>query len=796
MSMFPDESQPRAPAGEPPDGTLPAAPSPFSRLPLLAGLVFAVVAEAFLVLALSGEARLSVVVLGIPLISGLFALGCCLLASVALQGRERGAWTLLGLACLGGLVAQGTRFVPLSISANLAAAPAGGYPSLASGALIAQSVGFFLAFLLFPPPARRAALLVRLGQFFDGALVVGAATVSIIYFVLLPFAQVTNGALTAAQMTTLAICVGDLLLLGGMTFALRSMGARRSPLSGALGMLGLAMLLLVGADVASMVLTPNHLAPADSPLQAIWNASYLAMGLGALLRLRSGGHRAAEAEAGSDEEGAGVWLALPFALTAAVAGSIVVDAMTRAASATQMLVALACASLLVALIGLRHLVGLFAIRRMAAQRRALERDVALAGEQVEQLRSSQLFQARARQESLNYLLDTLTRFGYGDAQARVGALERELAPLAEPVNALLERAARQSDEHGREPRLIPVLADALGRLAQGELHDLPELPAPDGSALDGLMTGVVQVRTRLMSLQATIQQYEQERSQTQQQLEQARQELAQGTQTQRQAALATEEQRKRLQAQAQAAEARVAEVEKLLRAAEERLTKERWEAEQRLKAERQALEARLQEVARSDSALLVQVRQRGEHLALRFNHQAERLHAAAATIQTAAEVAQRLARTIEETAALLEKQSAASESVEAQPPAAPLPALPPADSRQLNALQMLERLAGLRPASPGMPVPAPAPAPKPSAGAADGSAHERVAQRLRMAASRAEEIATGLLELAMQCIQAGDESARAAEEAGNLANDLEIPTLPDVAQRPMLPARAPKSRRS
>jgi hypothetical protein len=794
-------------------------------------VLLAVVAEGFLALALalSSGTHLGLVELGVPMISGLFALGSCLLVSVALQGRERGAWVLLGLACLGVLVAQGTRFVPASSNTNLPVSLAGSYPSVASLALIVQSIGFFLAFLLFPPPTQGTKALTRLGRFFDGLLVVGTGMAAVIYFVLVPLALVTDGPLSAGQLTTLAICVSDLLLLGGLTFALRSVGAGHSPLSSALGILGLAMLLLVGADFVSIVQTPGQLAPSNSPLQAVWNAGYLAVGLGALLRLRGGGRKSAdEEESALDEEGSGIWMALPFALTVVVVGVILAHALTRASSPTEMLVALVCASLLVALIGARHLVSLFESRQVAEQRRALERDVALAEERVDQLRSSQLIQARARQESLNYVMETLARFGYGDYQARVGALDRELTPLADRLNGLLEGMDRQLNDRdrGRETRLIRVLTDALGRLALGEMHDLPELPTPGGSPLDGLMMSVVQVRTRLIGLQMTVQQYEEEHYQAQQQLEAARQELEQEAQLQRQAAQemtqtleghlhserqvaqATEEQwkreRQRLQEQAQAAEARVAAAEAALHTVEQRLLTERQMHEQRLQAEREGLEERLRSAPRADPAQLAQVRQHSDLLISQFTRQAERLHTAAATIQTAAEVAQRLARTIQETAALPEIQGAgqAPASAAPQPPAAPQPAAE--QKTGLSALQMLERLAGLRAGdtTPRMPAAAPASADATRAGTGnlssgplDGQAHERVARRLGMAASRAEEIANGLLELAQQCIQAGEESARAAEEARNLPDDVDVPSIPSLIRRPLLPARTPKSGR-
>jgi hypothetical protein len=170
-------------------------------------VLLAVVAEGFLALALalSSGTHLGLVELGVPMISGLFALGSCLLVSVALQGRERGAWVLLGLACLGVLVAQGTRFVPASSNTNLPVSLAGSYPSVASLALIVQSIGFFLAFLLFPPPTQGTKALTRLGRFFDGLLVVGTGMAAVIYFVLVPLALVTDGPLSAGKLTTLAI---------------------------------------------------------------------------------------------------------------------------------------------------------------------------------------------------------------------------------------------------------------------------------------------------------------------------------------------------------------------------------------------------------------------------------------------------------------------------------------------------------------------------------------------------------------------------------------------------------------
>jgi hypothetical protein len=817
MAMFPDKPPLPARPGEKRDAADPAAaPSPARRMPLAGGMVFASVAELLLVVALafSHGGHLGLVELAVLLLSVLFALGSCLLVGVSLQGRERGAWLLLGLACLVALIAQATRFGSLSSSA----APAS-YPSLASLALIFQSFGLFLAFLLFPPPASGNSLQARLGQFVDGALVVGAALVAVIYFVLVPFVQASHGRLSAAQVTSLAMCVGDLLLLGGMTFALRSMNLRHSPGAGGLSLLGLAALLLVGADFASMIQTPNHLAPLDTPLQAFWNAAYLGIGLGALLRLRGGGGKPASAEAeeaAPQEAGSSIWLILPFALTIVVAASIVVHAITRASTSTEMLVALICASLLVALIGARHLVGLVEARQMAEQRQSLEREAALAEERAEKLRSGQLAQTRARRENLDAALDALRRFGYGDYQARVDALDRELAPLAEQLNALLEGMERQltDRDRGRETRLIRLLSDALGRLALGELYDLPELPTPGGSPLDGLLLSVVQVRNRLISLQGMIQQYERGHQEARQQVERTRQELEHEEREQRRAeraltqnleeqlhserqvAQATEEQwqreRERLRAQMQAAQTRVTELEMMLHVAEQRLVSER------LKATGQGPEAQPGDAPRPEVAQLARVRERSAHLISLLTLQAERLHSAAATLQTAAGVAQRLAHAIHETAALPELQGANQPTLATTPQ----PTDASSGSQPMSALQMLERLAAG--GAEAIPQSGSGPFVPPEGSGASGvrsasrpinePTNARVAQRLLMAAGRADEIANGLLELAKQCIQAGDESARAAKEAGSLTAEAEPPKSPGLIRRPtLLPARTPKA---
>jgi hypothetical protein len=828
MGPFPDRSKLLANTGAFPGAAPPAdTASPASRLPLAGGILFAVIAEAFLLVALtiSRGAQLGLVQLGVPIISGLFALGSCLLVSMAVQGRERGAWVLLGLACLGMLVAQGTRFLPLSPSAALTADQSASYPSIAAAALLIQSLGFFLAFLLLPPSSGRRSSLARLGLFFDGVLVVGAALVAVMYFVLVPFVQTTKGVLSTAEMTTLALCVGDLLLLGALTYALRAVDPRNHPLYSALSILGLAMFLLVGADFVNMVQTPNHLASLDSPLQAFWNAGYLAIGLGALLRLRSGGRASsAEDEPAAPLQGFNGWLALPFVLTIMVAAGIVAHAFLRAQTSTELLVSLICASLLAALLGARHLVSLVEFRQIARQRLALERELKLAEQEVEKLGTAHLAQARARRDSLNYVLDTLTRFGYGDYQARVGALERELAPLAEQLNALLDGIERQLNDRdrGRETRLLNVLTDALGRLALGELHDLPELPTPGGSPLDGLMMSVVQVRNRLMSLQGMVQQYEQEQYAAQQQLDQARQELDQETQSQRlmaqeltqnlqdqlyserQVAQATEEQwqreRQRLTAQIQAAEKRSEELETMLHGAEQRLVNERLEAEQRLKAMQPAPEILPLETPLPDPAQLAQVRQQSEYLISQFTAQAERLHTAAVTLQTAAEVAQRLSQVIQETAALPELQSASQPAKSAAP--VPVSQATPVVTQSLSALQMLERLASgqIPQTTPRMPAVtatdgAASKAAASTSGPLNELSNERVVRRLQAAASRADEIAGGLLDLAMQCIQAGDASARAATEAEKLTVSADPPRTPGLIRRTLVPPRSPKAGR-
>jgi hypothetical protein len=135
----------------------------------------------------------------------------------------------------------------------------------------------------------------------------------------------------------------------------------------------------------------------------------------------------------------------------------------------------------------------------------------------------------------------------------------------------------------------------------------------------------------------------------------------------------------------------------------------------------------------------------------------------------------------------------------AQPPAAPQVIEASAPAKSLSALQMLERLAEGRglDTTPKMPAVAPvvASASRTATGPLNESANERVARRLSAAAARADEIAGGLLELAMQCIQTGDDSASAAEEARNLTAELEPPKVPGVIPRTVVPARAPRAKR-
>ncbi len=820
-SEYPAEPDLAVEVEEPPNGPAPEAASFSGRLPLAGGILLAIVAEAFLglALALPKGPHLMLVIAGVPIISGLFALGSCLMVGVVARGRERGAWVVMGLACVGVLVAQGARFMPDGPSPIPHLSLASTYPSVASVALIAQSVGLFLAFLLFPPPMQGRATLGKLRLVSDGILIVGTALIGASYFLLLPLSQSSSGTLTPARMTTLAICIGDLLLLTGLTFALRAIDQRQTPLYGALCILGLAVLLLIGSDATSIFQTPDTPASLNSWLQATWNAGYLCIGLGAMVRLRGSGRgRAGARLASTPHEGANFWLILPFGLAILMGGAIMVHALTAETSPAQALVALVCLSLLIVLIGGHHLVGLFEVRRMREQVVLLAQEADMAEAEVEELRSGQLIQGQARQESLRQLQEVLAHFSQGEYQVRAGMLERELVPLGSSLNLFLDNIAQTlSDaserDRGREARLLRILTDALGRLALGELHDLPDLPSPAGTGLEGLVKGVVQIRTRLINLQQSLQQYNAERQEVEQRLGMARQELEQDAQAQRQMALemaknlevqlenerlvaqASEAQRQRLEAQLQAAEAQTQAAEAALKATEDMLLKERREMDQRLRAERQALEEQLRSASQPNSALAGRLRKQGEQLVAQFTSQAERLHASAAIIQTASEVARGLARSIEETAALPELQGKPQAAPESAQPATALQ--PSSQQRQLSAMQMLEKLAGLRtgdttPQPAVVPVPAALPGHK--SGPLDETSNERVIRRLRTAATRAEEIATGLYDLAKECIAAGDASLHAAEETSQLLAELARPTSA-VPLRTSLPTRAPKAGR-
>jgi hypothetical protein len=832
MSRFPDTPEDVVEAEALPDEQPVSGTSSFSgRLPLAGAIILAVVAEAFLgaALALTGGSHLSLVEVGVPIISGFFALGACLLAGLLLRGRERGAWTLMGLACLGVLVAQGAQFLPASLVSGLALS--GSYPSVASVALIAQNALLFLAFLLFPAPATERATLRGLRQFFDGVLVVGSALIGAGYFILLPLSQEQNITSTPIGLTALAICVADGLLLAGVLFALRSPTGGGNPLGGALRLLALGALLLIAADAVSLIRHPAQPSLAYSWLQLVWNAGYLFLGLGAILRLR-GESRSDLAEDAAHLVAAqrpSLWLTAPFALTVVVAGAIMLRALMGGMTAAQMLTAIAFVSLLVALIGARHLVGVFEAHRLGVEKSRLSHEAALLAQEMDRLQEGLIAESQQRQEAVAHLQDILTHVSYGAYHMRAEALDADLVPLVGALNMLLEGLEQQRTDRDRlrEARLIRTLADALGRLALGELHDLPSLPAPAGSGgIDDLIRGAIQVRSRLVTLQEQSQRYETERLELEQQMivmrhqmeeeEQARiqvaaeanqaaedhwqveYQVAQATQDQlRRDLQRTQERQRAAEEQAQAADAALQALE--AKARQERLAweRERMDIEERLRAEREALEQLRQQAPAQPAAFPTErLREQGGHLARQLGSQAERLHIAAASLQTAAEVAQRLSRTLEETAASPDLRAPA-------PVAAPAsePQTAPAVTKQLSAMQMLEKLAGLRTGDTApQPVVTPATSIPPSSGKQSGpmgeAPGERVARRLQGAAGRAEEIATGLLELAQQFIATGEETARTAEEANHLVAELE-PVVPvaSIIPKTTLPPRQPKSRR-
>ena len=832
MSRFPDAPEDVVEAEALPDEQPVSGASSFSgRLPLIGAVILAVVAEAFLgaALTLTGSGQISLVDVGVPIISGFFAFGTCLLAGLLLRGRERGAWAVMSLACLGVVVAQGAQLLPASLVSGLTLT--GSYPSVASGALIAQNFLLFLAFLLFPSFFTERATLRRLRQFFDGVLVVGSALIGAGYFILLPLLLEPGTALDAMRLTTLAICVADGLLLAGVMFAMRSPAGRGNPLSGALRLLALGALLLIVADAVSLIRHPDQPATGYSWLQVVWNAGYLCLGLGAMLRLRS--------ESRSDLGGDGndlafahrpsLWQTAPFALAVVVAGAIMVGALMGGITETQMLAAVVCVSLLVALIGARHLVGVFETHRLGLNGVLLSRDVALATQEIDRLQESLTVESQQRQAALAHIQDILTHVSYGAYHMRVEALDGELVPLVGALNMLLEGLERQRSERDRvrEARLIRTLADALGRLALGELHDLPSLPSPAGSGgVDDLIRGAIQVRSRLVNLQEQAQRYETERLELEQQMIVTRHQLEEEAQSRKQTevqvnqsvedhwrveyevAQATQDQLRRdlqraqerqraAEDQAQAAEAALQALEAKARQERLALERERVDLEERLRVERQAIEHLRQQAPTQSAAFPTErLREQGEHLARQLDSQAERLHVAAASLQTAAEVAQRLARTLQETAASSDLRGLAPAAVAA---AEPRPA--PAVTKQLSAMQMLEKLAGRR---TGDTAPQPAvtpatslpPTPGKQSGPMGEAPGERVARRLQGAAGRAEEIATGLLDLARQFIATGEETAGAAEEAKHLVAELEpVVQVPSIIPKTTLPPRQPKSRR-
>ncbi len=799
MARFPEAADPFVGEEALPEEASPGrAAALASRLPLAGAIVLAVVAEGFLglALALSDAVHLSLVEVAVPIISGLFALGGCLLAGTVLSGRERGAWMLLGFSCLGVLVAQAAQLVPLP-PGSLPIALAGAYPSVASLALIVQSIGLFLAFLLFPPPMRERGMLRRLRFFFDGVLVLGSALVGALYFILVPLFQAMAGFGSAARLTVLAICVADLFLLAGVVFTLRSAGERSIRPGGALRLLALGALLLIGADAASLIQWPGQPAPMTSWLQAVWNAGYLCLGLGAMLRLRAESQvRAASTDDSPEEaERPALWMVLPFALTATIAGAIALHALALAVDPIQRLAALVCVSLLVILTGARHLVGLFETRQMSLDSLLLARELAAAMQEIDQLQATRHAQAQRRQESLARLQEVLMRFSSGEYQMRALVTDGELVPLAEHLNALLESFEwqRYDRDRARELRLLRVLADALGRLALGELNDLPSLPPPTGSGeLDTLIRGVVQMRTRLLGLHQALQQHEAVRRDLEQQLAEARKQWEEEARARQQetlqmnqaveARLQTEIQvvqadrerlqreLQRVQVRLQAAEEQALAAEAALKALEEQMHRERLELEQerqklgeQLRAERQALEEQVRQVSQPGPALIERLRKQSEQLIGVFTSQAERFYTSAASLQTAAEVAGRLVQTLEETAALPDLQG--------QPQAGAGASIPQETPKQRSALEMLEKLAGLRPEETA-PQPAIPPGQAQTTGPLGEMPGERVARRVRAAAGRADEIARGLLELAQQFIAASEETSRAVEEAGKLADEL------------------------
>jgi hypothetical protein len=264
---------------------------------------------------------------------------------------------------------------------------------------------------------------------------------------------------------------------------------------------------------------------------------------------------------------------------------------------------------------------------------------------------------------------------------------------------------------------------------------------------------------------------------------QMNQSLEEQIKTERQVAQIAEEQAQKERASAQtriqAAEARAQEAEAALAAAEAQLRKDYDALERRMKAERQELDERLRSTPQPDLARAARLRQRGEEFASTFSSQSERLHSAASALQTAAEVARRLSKSIKETATL--------PGIRATEPPAPAPAAPPPGAQTPSAMQLLEQLAGIRQAESPPPAP-PTSRPLPE------TASSEIIKRLNFAASRADEMAGGLQDLAAELIKEGDASKQAAETAEHLATELEQAAQPTpTTLRARLPVRAAKN---
>jgi methyl-accepting chemotaxis protein len=351
-----------------------------------------------------------------------------------------------------------------------------------------------------------------------------------------------------------------------------------------------------------------------------------------------------------------------------------------------------------------------------------------------------------------------------------------------------------------------TLVEAMGRLALGELHDLPDLPPPSGTPVDALAKGIIQVRTRLLNLQGAIQHYQTEQQQLQQELAalrkqvdlemqgeqqllmQMNQDLEEQLKTERQVAQVAEEQlqKERLSAQAriQAAEARAQEAEATLAAAEERLRLDYEALERRMKTERQELEERLRAAPQTDLTRATRLRQQSEEFTSAFSEQSERLYTSAAALQTAAEVARRIARSIQETAALPGLRSAEA------PAPAPAPAASSPGPQTLSAMQLLEQLAGIR-QTESAPL-----TPPPTSGALPGTASHEIIKRLNTVASRAEEMAGGLQDLSSELVKEGDTSKEAAEKAELLKTELEhLAQTTPATLRAKLPVRSSRNER-